>query len=63
MDLHQNSSPHKEELDKGALSQGCFLFLLVLANQIRINEWIKGLKIGNKVTKLSLYANDTTVFI
>ena len=42
------------------------LFVLAvepLANQIRINESIKGLKNGNKVTKLSLYADDTTVFI
>ena len=50
--------------------QGCplsgLLFVLAvepLANQIRINDSIKGLKNGNKVTKLSLYANDTTVFI
>ena len=42
------------------------LFVLAvepLANQIRINYSIKGLKNGNKVTKLSLYADDTTAFI
>ena len=52
------------------VQQGCplsgLLFVLPVeprANQIRINESIKGLKNGNEVTKLSLYANDTTVFI
>ena len=52
------------------VKQGCplsgLLFLLAvepLANQIRINDSIKGLKTGNKATKLSLYADDTTVFI
>ena len=50
--------------------QGCplsgLLFVLAvepLAHQIRISESIKGLKNGNKVTKLSLYADDTTAFI
>ena len=48
--------------------QGCLflglLFVLaveLLTHQIIINESIKGLKNGNKVTKLSLYADDTTV--
>ena len=42
------------------------LFVLAvepLAHQIRINESIKGLENGNKITKLSLYANDTSAFI
>ena len=42
------------------------LFVLAvepLAHQIRINESIKGLENGNKITKLSLYADDTTAFI
>lgn len=50
--------------------QGCPLsgLLLVLAleplaHQIRISESIKGLENGNKITKLSLYADDTTAFI
>ena len=52
------------------MRQGCplsgLLFTLAvepLANQIRTNASIKGLKNGNKVTKLSLYADDTTTFI
>ena len=32
-----------------------------LANQIRITEFIKGLENGNNITKLSLYADDTTI--
>ena len=50
--------------------QGCplsgLLFVLSvepLAHQIRINESIKGLENGNKITKLSLYVDDTTAFI
>ena len=50
--------------------QGCplsgLLSVLVvepLAHQIRISESIKGLENGNKITKLSLYADDTTAFI
>ena len=50
--------------------QGCplsgLLFVLAvepLAHQIRIDESIKGLENGNKITKLSLYADDTTAFI
>ena len=50
--------------------QGCplsgLLFVLAvepLAHQIRINESIKGLENGNKITKLSMYADDTTAFI
>ena len=50
--------------------QGCplsgLLFVLAvepLANQIRMDNSIKGLKNGSKVTKLSLYADDTTAFI
>ena len=50
--------------------QGCplsgLLFVLAvepLAHQIRINKSIKGLENGNKITKLSLYADDTTTFI
>ena len=50
--------------------QGCplsgLLFVLAvepLAHQIRISESIKGLENGNKITKLSLYADDTTAFI
>ena len=53
-----------------AVRQGCplsgLLFVLAiepLAHQIRINESIKGLENGNKITKLSLYADDTTAFI
>ena len=34
-----------------------------LAHQIRIDESIKGLENGNKITKLSMYADDTTAFI
>ena len=47
--------------------QGCslsgLLFVLAvepLAHQIRIDESIKGLENGNKITKLSMYADDTT---
>ena len=50
--------------------QGCplsgLLFVLVvepLAHQIRIDESIKGLENGNKITKLSMYVDDTTAFI
>ena len=50
--------------------QGCplsgLLFVLAvepLAHQIRISESIKGLENGTKITKLSLYADDTTAFI
>ena len=50
--------------------QGCplsgLLFVLAvepLAHQIRINESIKGLENGNKITKLSMYVDDTTAFI
>ena len=42
------------------------LFVLAvepLAHQIRINDSIKGLENGNKITKLSLYTDDTTAFI
>ena len=42
------------------------LFVLAvepLAHQIRIDESIKGLENGNKITKLSMYAHDTTAFI
>jgi len=42
------------------------LFVLAvepLAHQIQINESIKGLENGNKITKLSLYADNTTAFI
>ena len=47
------------------LSQVLIFVLAVepLANQIRTNDSNKGLKNGNKVTKLSLYADDTTAFI
>ena len=52
------------------VKQGCplsgLLFVLAvepLAHQIRISESIKGLENGNKITKLSLYADDTTAFI
>ena len=55
---------------KKSLRQGCpllgLLFVLAvepLAHQIRINESIKGLDNGNKITKLSLYADDNTAFI
>jgi len=43
--------------------QGCPLSELLFAHQIRISESIKGLENGNKITKLSLYADDTTAFI
>ena len=50
--------------------QGCpllgLLFVLAvepLANQVRTNDSIKGVKNGNKVSKLTLYADDTTAFI
>ena len=50
--------------------QGCplsgLLFVLAvepLAHQIRISKSIKGLENGDKITKLSLYADDTTAFI
>ncbi len=39
------------------------LFSSVVAHQIRITDSIKGLENGNKITKLSLYADDTTAFI
>ena len=52
------------------MRQGCplsgLLFVLAvepLANQIRMDNSIEGLKNGSKVAKLSLYANDTTAFI
>ena len=50
--------------------QGCPLSGLLfvpavepLAHEIRIDESIKGLENGNKITKLSMYADDTTAFI
>ena len=45
--------------------QGLLFVLAVepLAHQIRISQSIKGLENGNKITKLSLYADDTTAFI
>ena len=50
--------------------QGCplsgLLFVLAvepLAHQIRTTNSIKGLENGNKITKLSLYADDTTAFV
>ena len=50
--------------------QGCplsgLLFVLAvepLAHQIRIDESIRGLENGNNITKLSMYADDTTAFI
>ena len=50
--------------------QGCplsrLLFVLAvepLAHQVRISETIKGLENGNKITKLTFYADDTTAFI
>ena len=53
-----------------AVRQGCplsgLLFVLAvepLAHQIRIDESIKGLENRNKITKLSMYADDTTAFI
>ena len=52
------------------MRQGCplsgLLFVLAvepLAHQIRIDQSIKGLENGNKITKLSMYADDTTAFI
>ena len=52
------------------VTQGCplpgllFVFAVEqLAHQVRISESIKGLENGNKITKLSLYADDTTAFI
>ena len=52
------------------MRQGCplsgLLFVLTvepLAHQIRIDQSIKGLENGNKITKLSMYADDTTAFI
>ena len=53
-----------------SVRQGCpfsgLLFVLAvepLTHQIRINQSIKGLENGNKITKLSMYADDTTAFI
>lgn len=50
--------------------QGCplsgLLFVLAvepLAHQIRTTDAIKGLENGNKITKLSMYADDTTAFV
>lgn len=40
-----------------------FLAVEPLAHQIRITESIKGLENGNKISKLSLYADETTAFI
>ena len=67
--VHNGYASDFFSLQRG-VRQGCplsgLLFVLVvepLANQIRKNDSIKGLKNGNKVTKLSLYADDTTAFI
>ena len=53
-----------------SVRQGCplsgLLFVLAvepLAFQIGIDESIKRLENGNKITKLSMYADDTTAFI
>ena len=55
---------------KKGVRQGCplsgMLFILAvqpLAIQIRTSKSIKGLKNGNKESKVSLYADDTTTFI
>jgi len=50
---------------QGCLLSGLLFVLAVepLAHQIRINDSIKGLENGTKITKLSLYADDTTAFI
>ena len=55
---------------QSGVRQGCplsgLLFVLAvepLAYQVRIFESIKGHENGNKITKLSLYVDDTTAFI
>ena len=52
------------------LKQGCpispYLFLLcgeTFANNIRNNNKIQGIKVGNKETKISQFADDTNLFI
>lgn len=61
----QISSRYKEGWGKDTLSQVYFSMLLwnLLLNHIWMNNSIKGLKNGNKVTKHSLHADDNTAFI
>ena len=60
--------------DKITVGRGCrqgdpispYLFVLAaefLAESIRLNKEIKGIRIGEKEHKLSLYADDTTLFM
>ena len=56
-------------LERG-VRQGCplsgLLFVIgieVLANAIKSKSTIKGIKVGEKEIKVSLYADDTTVFV
>jgi len=67
--INNGSSSEFFALKRG-VRQGCplsrLLFILAvepLAHQIGISKSIKGLENGNKITKLSLYADDTTAFI
>jgi hypothetical protein len=56
-------------LERG-VRQGCplsaYLFIMVvelLSNKIRKDDSIKGIKIGNKETKIAQMADDTTIFV
>ena len=57
--------PLKREVRQGFPLSGMLFILAVepLAIQIRTSKSIKGLKKGNKESKVSLYADDTTTFI
>jgi len=56
---------HERGVRQGCLLSG-LLFVIgieVFANAIRNENMIKGIKVGEKEIKASLYADDTTVFV